>query len=347
MPASRSSMRARTLSLATIWLTEKCLPMSRRKSRKLTCLPSKWRCPPAARDLCFVSKSSSFGAVAPSRWRCCASRISRVSNCRSCGLAAGIADGTGRAAGHGDGMMAEQLKPAQRQQRHEIADVQAVGRRVEAAVKRDRARRCFLCPVPPCRCNRRRGRAICSSSRMLTREDYKCNGGLENRNSRKRRRVANKNESFAFFALFRGEIKLQQLWTLDFGLWTLTFARVTNAEIVRRDGRRHARQPRARHGARNGLCAVHGRRLGGGRVPVRVHDSQPVPAAAWRRRVDGGVHPDFQGKGKNARRKRNVARGQRRHFRPGHRGQRRHGAGHARPFRSRWPCINFDGKAPN
>ena len=34
-------------------------------------------------------------------------------------------------------MMAEQLKPAQRQQRHQIADVQAVGRRVEAAVKRD------------------------------------------------------------------------------------------------------------------------------------------------------------------------------------------------------------------
>ena len=36
----------------------------------------------------------------------------------------------------GDGMMAEQLKPAQREQRHEIADVQAVGGGVEAAVKR-------------------------------------------------------------------------------------------------------------------------------------------------------------------------------------------------------------------
>ena len=40
------------------------------------------------------------------------------------GLAARIADGTGRAAGDGDRMMAEQLKPAQREQRHEIADVQ-------------------------------------------------------------------------------------------------------------------------------------------------------------------------------------------------------------------------------
>ena len=40
------------------------------------------------------------------------------------GLAAGIANGTGRAAGDGNRMMAEQLKPSQREQRHEIADVQ-------------------------------------------------------------------------------------------------------------------------------------------------------------------------------------------------------------------------------
>ena len=40
----------------------------------------------------------------------------------------------------GDGVMAQQLKPAQRQQRHQVADVQAVGRGVEAAVERDRAR---------------------------------------------------------------------------------------------------------------------------------------------------------------------------------------------------------------
>ena len=52
-------------------------------------------------------------------------------------FAAGIADGTGRPAGHGNGMVPEQLKTAQRQQRHEIAHVQAVGRRVEATVQRD------------------------------------------------------------------------------------------------------------------------------------------------------------------------------------------------------------------
>ena len=55
------------------------------------------------------------------------------------GLAAGIANAAGCAAGDSDGMMAEQLKPPQRQQRHQIADVQTVCRRVEAAVKRDRS----------------------------------------------------------------------------------------------------------------------------------------------------------------------------------------------------------------
>jgi len=35
-------------------------------------------------------------------------------------------------------MMTEQLKPAQREQRHEIARVQAVRRRVKTAVKRNR-----------------------------------------------------------------------------------------------------------------------------------------------------------------------------------------------------------------
>ena len=54
------------------------------------------------------------------------------------GLAARIANRAGRAARDGNRMMAEQLKPPQRKQRHEIADVQAVGGRVEAAVKRDR-----------------------------------------------------------------------------------------------------------------------------------------------------------------------------------------------------------------
>ena len=52
-------------------------------------------------------------------------------------FAAGITDATGRAAGDGDGMMPGVLKTSQRQQGHEIADVQTVGGRIEATVKRD------------------------------------------------------------------------------------------------------------------------------------------------------------------------------------------------------------------
>jgi hypothetical protein len=37
------------------------------------------------------------------------------------------------------------------------------------------------------------------------------------------------------------------------------------------------------------------------RFTFAFHDSEPVPAAAGRRRADGGVHPHFQAKGKNAR----------------------------------------------
>ena len=58
-------------------------------------------------------------------------------------FAAGIADGTGRAAGNGNRMMAEQLKPPQGEQRNEVAHVQTVRRRVKAAVKRDRRGKFF------------------------------------------------------------------------------------------------------------------------------------------------------------------------------------------------------------
>ncbi len=52
-------------------------------------------------------------------------------------LAARVANGAGGPAGKRDGVMAQQLKPAQRQQRHQVADVQAVGGRVKAAVECD------------------------------------------------------------------------------------------------------------------------------------------------------------------------------------------------------------------
>src|SRR5581483_10462396 len=54
------------------------------------------------------------------------------------GLAAGIADGTGGAAGNGDGIMAEQLESPEREERNEVADVQAVGGGIESAVDRGR-----------------------------------------------------------------------------------------------------------------------------------------------------------------------------------------------------------------
>ena len=53
------------------------------------------------------------------------------------GFAARITNGTGRAARDGNRMMAEQLKSSQRQQRNQIAHVQAVRRRVKTAVKRN------------------------------------------------------------------------------------------------------------------------------------------------------------------------------------------------------------------
>ena len=51
-------------------------------------------------------------------------------------LAAGVADHAGRAADEGDRPMARLLKPPQHQQRQQAADVQAVGRRIEAAIER-------------------------------------------------------------------------------------------------------------------------------------------------------------------------------------------------------------------
>ena len=44
----------------------------------------------------------------------------------------------GRAAGQRDRQVAGELEAAEQQQRHEIADVQAVGRRIEADVERHR-----------------------------------------------------------------------------------------------------------------------------------------------------------------------------------------------------------------
>ena len=128
-------MRARTLSLATIWLTEKCLPMSRRKSRKLT----------GAVQAALSSRRAGLArGVEIEQAAELLLHLGDVGIQHLLGeqlallrLAAGVADGAGGAAGQRDGVMAQQLEAAQRQQRHEVAHVQAVGGRVKAAVKRD------------------------------------------------------------------------------------------------------------------------------------------------------------------------------------------------------------------
>ena len=53
-------------------------------------------------------------------------------------LAAGVADHAGGPADQGDGPMPGLLKPPQDHQGHQVADVQAVGRRIEADVDRPR-----------------------------------------------------------------------------------------------------------------------------------------------------------------------------------------------------------------
>ena len=50
------------------------------------------------------------------------------------GFETGIANAAGGPARHRDGMMPQLLEPAQRQQRHQMADMQAVGGRVKATV---------------------------------------------------------------------------------------------------------------------------------------------------------------------------------------------------------------------
>ena len=56
------------------------------------------------------------------------------------GLTGRVADHAGGAAGEGDGVVAGELKAAEGKERHQVTDVQRIGGRVEAAIKRDRSR---------------------------------------------------------------------------------------------------------------------------------------------------------------------------------------------------------------
>ena len=55
------------------------------------------------------------------------------------GFATWVTDAAGRAAGQGDGDMTGVLKTSQRQQRHEMPDVEGIRRGIEACVKCDRS----------------------------------------------------------------------------------------------------------------------------------------------------------------------------------------------------------------
>ena len=68
-----------------------------------------------------------------------ASIVSRESSWRSAALAAGIADHARAAAGQRDGDVPESLQARQRDQRHHMPDMQAVGSRVKAVINRHRA----------------------------------------------------------------------------------------------------------------------------------------------------------------------------------------------------------------
>ena len=81
-----------------------------------------------------VEEPAELGLDGGRRWR----RAAPVEQVALLGAAAGIADHAGGAAGQGDRAVAGVLEAAQQQERLEVADVEAVGRRVEAAVERDR-----------------------------------------------------------------------------------------------------------------------------------------------------------------------------------------------------------------
>ncbi len=115
MPWSGRSSRARTESLATIWLTVKCLPTSRRKSTSASG-PASRRCrPAAARPRGRRARRSKSRNRAS--WRADAGQVGRQlldgEQVALLGLAPRVADHAGGAAGQGDGPVTGQLQAAE------------------------------------------------------------------------------------------------------------------------------------------------------------------------------------------------------------------------------------------
>ena len=93
---------------------------------------------------------------------------------------------------------------------------------------------------------------------------------------------------------------------------------VADVEILGRGGSGDVHQPPARVGARDRLCALHGRWVGCRGVRICVYHSESLSAPAWGGRADGCVHPDFQGEGEIGRGCGDVAGGQCGHIRADH-----------------------------
>ena len=152
MPCSPSS-RLLTDSLASIVLTVTCLPTSRRKSSTST--PTG---PVAVVDehVRRPSKSTMSASWARIAARFAAERVG-VEQVALVRASAGVADHAGGTTDQGDRTMAEVLETTQHEQRHQVADVEAVGGRVETAVERDRRLRRGGFAAPPRRCGPGRG----------------------------------------------------------------------------------------------------------------------------------------------------------------------------------------------
>jgi hypothetical protein len=118
-----------TDSFANIWFTVTCLPTSRRNSSTVVDQLG------LQGTLVEIEHAGELGSDRGE----IAVEVGAVEQIPLLGSTTRIADHSRGPAGERNRDVAEQLEAAQQQQRHQVAHVQAVGRRVEAGVDRDRS----------------------------------------------------------------------------------------------------------------------------------------------------------------------------------------------------------------
>ena len=128
MPWSGRSKRVRTDSLATIWLTVKCLPTSRRNS-SVEMVPSQ----SALLRRSALVEVEELAQLGPDALEVALDGLEGEQLALVL-LAAGVADHAGAAAGQRDGPVPGLLEAAERAELEQAAHVEAVGARVEAGV---------------------------------------------------------------------------------------------------------------------------------------------------------------------------------------------------------------------